>query len=94
VRHCWIFAKGAGQPLAANGFGVTARSADEALERLVRDWPRAGEIINLYAVEITDVAQLDQWHVVANMGSILREGGWFPNLQAPKASPLAPITPG
>jgi len=63
------------------GLGVTAfsvddakRLIDEAARRLGRDY----EILGI--VEDVDVCDLDQGHVVPNMGPPNFRGVWYPNL--------------
>jgi hypothetical protein len=62
------------------GCGITARSEAEALERLRNAAPEM--LDGLVIAEITlDVAipDLDQKHVVSNMGDPTQPGVWFPN---------------
>ena len=63
------------------GFGVTARTRDEA-EAMARQAAaqlrRAFEPLKV--VEDVDVRTLDQGHVVPNMGAVNFLGVWFPQL--------------
>ncbi len=63
------------------GFGVTARTRDEA-EAMARQAAaqlrRAFEPLKV--VEDVDVRTLDQGHVVPNMGAVNFLGVWFPRL--------------
>jgi hypothetical protein len=74
----WIVPPNKNGPL---GFGVTARSLNDALEiirgmRYEKFLPcdRAA----LCIVEGVTVAQLDQWNVVPRMGPIAVRGMWYP----------------
>jgi hypothetical protein len=67
------------------GFGITARDWDDAMLLLAE----AGRVCLAAPVdatmikaskEITSIDELDQGHVVSNMGSMLCRGVWFPNL--------------
>jgi hypothetical protein len=64
------------------GFGVTARTRDEA-EAMARQAAaqlrRAFEPLKV--VEDVDVRTLDQGHVVPNMGAVNFPGVWFPRLK-------------
>ena len=57
------------------GVGVTARSEEDAIDLLRQVWP-ADRIVSIHA--ISDIRELDQGHVVPNMGNWLRRGIWFP----------------
>jgi hypothetical protein len=74
----WIVPPSSHGPL---GFGVTARSFDDAL-RIIRalDYGRylPDDLGALRVTEGITVAELDQPHVVANMGPIVVRGMWFP----------------
>ena len=63
------------------GFGVTAYSVEDAQE-LVDDAVRRigwrSEVVKI--IEDVDVRNLDQNHVVPNMGPPNFRGVWFPNL--------------
>jgi hypothetical protein len=63
------------------GFGVTAYSTDDA-KSLVTDAARliglSYEVVEI--VEDVDVRELEQDHVVPNMGPPNFRGVWFPNL--------------
>ncbi len=68
------------QPTPLNlGCGVTAYSVEDALS-LIRDqvFPRSQmpEVVSIR--EIREVSELDQNHVVPNMGNTLARGVWFP----------------
>jgi hypothetical protein len=68
-------------PHAPLGFGVTARSLDDALA-IIRalDYGRylPDDLADLRVTEGITVADLDQPHVVANMGPIVVRGMWYP----------------
>lgn len=57
------------------GVGVTARSEGDAINLFQSAWP-ADKIVGIQA--INDIGELDQKHVVPNMGDWLRRGIWFP----------------
>ena len=57
------------------GVGVTARSSEDAISLLRQAWP-TDRIVDIRT--ITNIAELDQGHVVPNMGNWLRRGIWFP----------------
>ena len=61
------------------GFGVTAFSLDDARE-LVEEWARERQwpYEVLEVVEDIDIRQLDEHHVVPNMGPPNFRGVWFP----------------
>lgn len=60
----------------APGVGVTARSEEDALS-LLRD-AFGGEREPSSVKPIHDASELDQGHVVPNMGNWLRRGIWYP----------------
>src|SRR6267378_6323709 len=68
-------------PHAPLGFGVTAWSFADAL-RIIRALGYGGflpdDLSMLRVTEGVRVAELDQPHVVANMGPIVVRGMWFP----------------
>jgi hypothetical protein len=68
-------------PQAPLGFGVTAWSLDDALA-IIRalDYGRylPDGLAGLRVTEGITVADLDQHHVVANMGPIVVRGMWYP----------------
>jgi hypothetical protein len=58
------------------GYGVTARSVDDAetqLRRVLADDHAITKITLL-----NDIRSLDQNHVACNMGNMLRRGIWYP----------------
>jgi hypothetical protein len=66
-------------------FGITAHNWDDAMSLLAKaSRADSSVVIDATAVEnyreIENVDELDQNHVVPNMGVILRRGIWFPNL--------------
>ena len=74
----WIVPPNKNGPL---GFGVTARSLDDALE--IIQGMRYEEFLPsdraaLHIVKGVSVAQLDQWNVVPRMGPIAVRGMWYP----------------
>lgn len=72
MRPYWIKTD---QPMT-RGYGVTARSTEDALELLRVGIPGEYAIIEIMSVD--NIELLDQGHVVPNMGNILRRGIWFP----------------
>jgi hypothetical protein len=74
----WIVPPSPHGPL---GFGVTARSLDDAL-RIIRalGYERylPDDLNTLSVREGIMVAELDQPHIVANMGPIVVRGMWYP----------------
>jgi len=83
VKIYWIVLKGEHQ--AGLGFGITARDRDDAMSllkeavKVVSGPPATAEMIESWK-EVGGVEDLDQNHVVPNMGSLLRRGVWFPNI--------------
>lgn len=68
-------------PRAPLGFGVTARSLDDALAILCGSGYRSllpNDFGDLQITEGIAVAELDQFHVVPNMGPIAVRGMWYP----------------
>jgi hypothetical protein len=67
------------------GFGITARNWSDAILLLGKASNVVGEsqpdevMIETWK-EVTSIDDLDQNHVVPNMGLMLRRGVWFPNL--------------
>jgi hypothetical protein len=68
-------------PNAPLGFGVTAWTVDDALG-IIRalDYARylPDDLTGVQVTEGVTVAELDQPHVVANMGPITLRGMWYP----------------
>jgi hypothetical protein len=68
-------------PHAPLGFGVTARSLSDALG-IIRafDYGRylPDDLFGVHVAEGITVAELDQAHVVTDMGSIAVRGLWYP----------------
>ncbi|MGH6922761.1 MAG: hypothetical protein ACRED5_03230 [Propylenella sp.] len=58
------------------GVGVTALSEKDALAFLERAYGNSYRIISTKV--ISDAQELDQNHVVPNMGNMLARGIWFP----------------
>jgi hypothetical protein len=78
LKAFWIKSPLAHAPL---GFGVTARSLDDALQIIeAMDYscylPPDRSALQIKAG--VTVAELDQPHVVANMGPIVVRGMWYP----------------
>lgn len=74
----WIQSPVAHAPL---GFGVTARSRDDAIRMIhVLGYGRylLDGLAGVQVAEGVTVAQLDQPHVIANMGPIVVRGMWYP----------------
>ena len=68
-------------PHAPLGFGVTARSVTDALAIIDALGYSRYLPVDVDGIQITEgitVAELDQPHVVANMGPIAVRGMWFP----------------
>jgi len=68
-------------PHAPLGFGVTAWSLDDAVAFInAFDYGRylPDNLAGLRVTEGVMVAELDQLHVVANMGPIVVRGMWYP----------------
>jgi nitrous oxidase accessory protein NosD len=68
-------------PHAPLGFGVTARSRDDAIRMIhVLGYGRylPDGLAGVQVAEGVTVAQLDQPHVIANMGPIVVRGMWYP----------------
>jgi hypothetical protein len=66
-------------------FGITAYNWDDAMSLLAKASRAISNVaIDATAVEnyreIENVDELDQNHVLPNMGVVLRRGIWFPNL--------------
>jgi len=72
MKPYWITTN---QPMTL-GYGITARSAEDA-EALLRLVVPAEYAIN-DTTWVRDTRSLDQGHVVQNMGNLLRRGIWFP----------------
>lgn len=74
----WIKSPKRNAPL---GFGVTARSLDDAL-RIIRHLGYGGFLpedeSSLTITEGISVSELDQNHIVPNMGPIVVRGMWYP----------------
>jgi hypothetical protein len=68
-------------PHAPIGFGVTSWSLDDALG-IIRalDYGRylPDDLAGVQVVEGVTVAELDQPHVIANMGPVAVRGMWYP----------------
>jgi len=58
------------------GVGITAKSEADALEIFTRAFGSSKTVGNIEMVK--DMNDLDQHHVVPNMGNWLRRGIWFP----------------
>ena len=67
---------------ARMGVGVTAFSEQEALDLAVRAAARMGWDLVRTGICDVDIRDLDQNHVVPNMGLVTEHGVWFPNLGA------------
>lgn len=60
----------------APGVGITAQWEDDALVLLEKAF--GGERRPSHAARIYDATELDQNHVVPNMGNWLKRGVWYP----------------
>jgi hypothetical protein len=82
LRRFWITFKATALDLplgAGGGVGVTAHGYRDALTILQSDlFPseRLPEVDSV--IEDVDVSQLDENHVIPNMGNVFRRGIWFP----------------
>jgi hypothetical protein len=77
MRPYWIKVQRQREPTFLNlGAGVTARSETDAKE-IFRSAFGSSFVIES-ALPVTDIRELDQNHVVLNMGNWLRRGVWFP----------------
>ena len=69
---------------AGLGFGITARDWEDAVSLLkaakVSLGGPADEVMIESWKEVRNVSELEQDHVVPNMGMMLRRGVWYPNL--------------
>lgn len=75
LRRYWLEAKD------GLGFGVTAFSVGDAKGLLAEENIRAGRDYELVRIlEDVDIRDLDQNHVIPNMGPINFRGVWYPNL--------------
>jgi hypothetical protein len=63
------------------GVGITASSEADAREIFERAFGQRRRIVAIKT--ISDIAELDQQHVVPDMGNWLRRGVWFPMLLRP-----------
>jgi hypothetical protein len=61
------------------GVGVTAFSEREALALAVRAAARMGWALAGTCICDVDIRDLDQKHVIPNMGLVTDHGVWFPN---------------
>ena len=67
------------------GFGITARDWEDAISllkeaaRVSMGRPADEAMIDSWK-EVRNVSELEQDHVVPNMGMMLRRGVWYPNL--------------
>lgn len=63
------------------GYGVTARDEQDAVYLLVEATPDLGEtdVAGGWVVKtINAISEIDQEHVVPNMGNHMKRGIWFP----------------
>ena len=72
LRPYWIKTD---EPMAL-GYGITALSERDAEAILRRAVSSDCAIITVKPLE--NATQLDRWHVVPNMGNMLRRGIWYP----------------
>lgn len=68
------------QPTVPLGIGVTARSVEDAFALLEQHGYRLHRSGRVEVREDVTVADLDQEHVVPNMGPIVFRGIWYPCL--------------
>ncbi|WP_156936880.1 hypothetical protein [Bradyrhizobium sp. WSM2254] len=67
------------------GFGITARDWQDAMyllaeaRKVLRGPPIEESMIESWT-DVQSIDELDQHHVVPNMGMMLHRGVWFPNL--------------
>lgn len=79
LRRYWFTFQASTKPNAFNvGCGVTAYNYDDAINLLCERvfGEDAPDVIDFE--EDVDVSQLDQKHVLPNMGSVVVRGVWFP----------------
>jgi hypothetical protein len=80
MRTLWLQLRGV--PL---GFGITARDWQDAMcllteaRQVLSGSPVEESMIESW-LDVQSIDELDQNHVVPNMGMMLRRGVWFPNL--------------
>jgi hypothetical protein len=90
VKKFWIRFERIPKPTFLNwGCGVTAYDQEDAVELLEQgfqsmrmEMPKIAQILE--GVEVED---LEQNHVVPNIGDMNVRGVWFPNLSLPRDSP-------
>jgi hypothetical protein len=58
------------------GIGITARSEAHALALLTKAYGSAYRVISIKIIE--DMRELDQKHVIPNMGNWFKLGIWYP----------------
>ncbi len=79
TRRYWIKFEPFGYPTPLNlGCGVTAGSKESALEMVRSLVFRGGSFEVDSVIENIDIRDLDQRHVLPNMGDCTRHGIWFP----------------
>jgi hypothetical protein len=77
MQPYWIVFEHTSKPTLFNlGYGVTANSEQDARQILAGAVPDAPAIVTV--TPIKDMRDLDQEHVVPNMGNWFRRGIWFP----------------
>ncbi len=65
------------------GFGVTAYSLEDAEKLLLEATEKMGVTLEIeYVVKDVNVSELDQNHMVPNMGAPNFRGVWYPNIEA------------
>lgn len=85
LKRYWIVIS----PLNWNGpknFGVTAPSINHARSLAILEMQKLGwthftdsEIMQAKFIEDIDIRELDQDHVIPNIGVVSRQGVWYPN---------------
>ena len=77
MQPFWVTLQAAQEHSPSNlGVGVTARSEADARHLIQLAFPRPTLIASIKPV--TDMRELDQKHVVSNMGNWFERGVWFP----------------
>jgi|HubBroStandDraft_6_1064221.scaffolds.fasta_scaffold519703_2 hypothetical protein len=77
MRPYWIKPERSPEPTNLNlGVGITAHSEADARQLFEMAFGQSRQIASIEP--IADMSELDQGHVVPNMGNWLRRGIWFP----------------
>jgi hypothetical protein len=74
----WIVTPYSHAPL---GFGVTSFTLEEAIKTIIAEGYGdylPDDLGQLQVIENVTINDLDQWHVVPNMGPMVMRGLWYP----------------